>query len=70
MKEMMMKQDREKSQAPESAKSEATRANPGSPGSKPRFEPPEVITYSGDDILDELGPAHACNPFSGAVVAC
>ena len=56
--------------APEGAKSGATGANPGSPGSKPKFEPPEVISYSGDDILDELGPAHACSPFSGAVVAC
>ncbi len=37
---------------------------------KPKFEPPKVITYSGDDILEELGPAHACNPFSGAVVGC
>ncbi len=37
---------------------------------RPKFEPPKVITYSGDDILEELGPAHACNPFSGAVVAC
>ena len=37
---------------------------------KPKLEPPKVITYSGDDILDELGPAHACNPFSGSVVAC
>jgi hypothetical protein len=35
-----------------------------------KFEPPEVITYSGDEILDELGPAHACSPFSGSVVAC
>ncbi len=37
---------------------------------KPKLEPPKVITYSGDDILEELGPAHACNPFSGSVVAC
>ncbi len=37
---------------------------------KPKFEPPKVITYSGDDVLEELGPAHACNPFSGAVVEC
>ena len=65
-----MEKDGENSQATESAKSAATRANPGSPGSKPRFEPPKVITYSGDDILDKLGPAHACNPFSGSVVAC
>ncbi len=39
-------------------------------GRKPKLEPPKVITYSGDDILEELGPAHACNPFSGSVVAC
>ncbi len=63
----MMKQDQEKSRAPEGAKSAATRANPER---KPKFEPPKVITYSGDDILEELGPAHACNPFSGSVVAC
>ncbi len=37
---------------------------------KAKFEPPKVITYSGDEILEDLGPAHACNPFSGAVVAC
>ncbi len=37
---------------------------------KAKFEPPKVITYSGDDILEELGPAHACSPFSGSVVAC
>ena len=37
---------------------------------KPKFELPKVITYSGDDILEELGPAHACNPFSGSVVGC
>lgn len=37
---------------------------------KAKFELPKVITYSGDDILEELGPAHACNPFSGSVVAC
>ncbi|MCP4661269.1 MAG: hypothetical protein GY856_38180 [bacterium] len=37
---------------------------------KPKFEPPKVITYSGDDVLEELGPAHACSPFSGAVVDC
>ncbi len=35
-----------------------------------KFEPPKLITYSGDDILEELGPAHACSPFSGAVVGC
>jgi hypothetical protein len=39
-------------------------------GKKAKFEPPKVITYSGDDILEELGPAHACSPFSGSVVSC
>ena len=37
---------------------------------KPKFEPPRVITYSGDDILEELGPAHACSPFGVNIVAC
>ena len=37
---------------------------------KPKFEPPKVITYSGDDILEALGPAHACSPFTGSIVAC
>ncbi len=63
--EMMVKQEREKSRAPEGAKS----ANPDQ-AKKPKFELPKVITYSGDDILEELGPAHACSPFSGAVVGC
>jgi hypothetical protein len=24
------------------------------------YEPPEVVTYSEDDILEELGPVNAC----------
>ncbi len=32
---------------------------------KPKYEPPRIITYSADDILEELGPAQACSPFSG-----
>jgi len=27
---------------------------------KPKYEKPEVVTYSGDDLLKELGPASAC----------
>ena len=51
--------------------SESSDADPEASEHKRRkFEPPKVITYSGDDILEELGPAHACSPFSGAVVAC
>jgi hypothetical protein len=26
------------------------------------YEPPKIITYSEDDILDEIGPAQACSP--------
>ncbi len=26
------------------------------------YEIPEIITYSKDDILEELGPAQACSP--------
>ena len=24
------------------------------------YEPPRVVTFSEDDILEEIGPAHAC----------
>ena len=37
---------------------------------KPKFELPRVLTSSGDEILEELGPAHACSPFSGSIVGC
>jgi len=30
---------------------------------KPKYASPEIITYSGDDILKELGTAKACSPF-------
>ena len=26
------------------------------------YEPPKIITYSNDDILDEVGPAQTCAP--------
>lgn len=26
------------------------------------YETPKIITYSEDDILEELGPAQACSP--------
>jgi len=32
---------------------------------KQKYEPPRIITYSSDDILEELGPANACSPFAG-----
>ncbi len=42
----------------------------GRDSKKPILESPKVITYSGDNILEELGPAHACSPYSGSVVSC
>lgn len=30
------------------------------------YESPQIITYSSDDILEELGPAQACSPFAGS----
>ena len=37
---------------------------------KPEYEAPKVVTYSGDDLLKELGPAQACSPFGGSVLGC
>ena len=34
---------------------------------KRKYIPPRIITYSADDILEELGPAQACSPFSGGI---
>ena len=31
-------------------------------GEQPVYEPPTVVTYSGDDLLEEMGPAQACYP--------
>ena len=35
----------------------------------PEYEPPQVVTYRGDEILEELGPAQACS-FNHSVVIC
>ena len=35
----------------------------------PDYEPPQVITYRGDEILEELGPAQACS-FNHSVIFC
>lgn len=60
------KHRKEAERAPEASKADSGEGKK----KKAKFEPPKVITYSGDDILDELGPAHACSGFSGSVVAC
>jgi hypothetical protein len=31
----------------------------------PFYEPPKVITYSTDDLMELLGPAQACAPSPG-----
>jgi len=33
------------------------------------YEPPKVITYSADDLLEEIGPAKACS-FGGGGISC
>ncbi len=39
------------------------------PSTQPEYEPPRVITYRGEEILEELGPAQACS-FLHSVVLC
>ena len=29
----------------------------------PTYEPPKIITYTSEEILEEIGPANACSPF-------
>jgi len=29
---------------------------------KPVYEPPKIITYTSEEILEEIGPAMACSP--------
>lgn len=45
-------------------KTEETRVQP-----TPLYEPPQVITYRGQEILEELGPAQACS-FNHSVLVC
>lgn len=33
-----------------------------------QYVKPAVLTHSGDEVLDELGPAQACYPFSSCGV--
>lgn len=35
----------------------------------PAYEPPEVVTHRGDELIDELGPAQACS-FAGSMTGC
>jgi hypothetical protein len=38
--------------------------------SLPKYQAPQIITFSEDELLAKLGPAQACSPYSGAVVGC
>lgn len=31
----------------------------------PKYEPPRIITYTEEDILEQIGPAQACSPSPG-----
>ncbi len=35
------------------------------PEDHPQYEPPAIITYDGDDIIEELGPAQTCTGDTG-----
>jgi hypothetical protein len=39
------------------------------PADRPDYEPPQVLTYRGKDILEQIGPAQACS-FNHSVVLC
>ncbi len=49
----------EKSEVSQSGDPKAAETSSETRGERPEFQPPEAITYSGDEILEELGPAHA-----------
>jgi hypothetical protein len=40
------------------------------PEALPEYQPPRVITYRGEELLEALGPMQACTPFTGAVLIC
>lgn len=39
------------------------------PARGPAYAPPQVVTYRGQDVLQELGPAQACS-FNHSVLIC
>jgi hypothetical protein len=44
-------------------------SEPAGPPVPPDYEPPRVLTYRGDEIVHELGPAQACS-FVHSVILC
>ena len=52
------------------ADTQPAHAPPGLPQTgRPDYEPPQVVTYRGQEVLEELGPAQACS-FNHSVVIC
>jgi hypothetical protein len=39
------------------------------PQPRPEYAPPQVVSYRGQDVLQELGPAQACS-FNHSVLIC
>jgi len=39
------------------------------PATLPAYEPPQVLSYHEEEILEMLGPAQACS-FGGSVLEC
>ena len=47
----------------------AREQEPQPPARGPAYTPPQVVTYRGQDVLQELGPAQACS-FNHSVLIC
>jgi hypothetical protein len=47
----------------ENKRTKKNKENPA-PESKPKYQPPKIIVYSSEEILEKIGPAQACSPFT------
>ncbi len=36
----------------------------------PEYETPTIISYSEEELLNEIGPIQACSGFGGSVIGC
>ncbi len=34
---------------------------------KPEYEPPRIVTYTSEELLEQIGPAMACSPSPCAI---
>jgi hypothetical protein len=37
-------------------------AEPVQERGKPNYEPPRIVTYTSEELLEQIGPAMACSP--------